>query len=154
MNTTTKLSTAIVLGLSLLGMSAAADAASARPVTKAAQVQTGGTSNASGKVIHLGTIEVTRADAEGATAQAPQAALPKGTVYLGSITVTPADSIDARYAARQEQQAGTMFLGTVEVKGKSRRLPVIGALVAAADSTRSRSLLAAVGALVFARAGG
>jgi hypothetical protein len=149
MNTTSKLSTAIVLGLSLMGMSAAADAASAHPVQKAAQVQTGTTSYSTGKVIHLGTIEVTRADAEGA--KAPRA---KGTMYLGSISVTPADSADVRYAARQAQKPGTVFLGTVNVKAKSQRLPVIGALVAAADSTRSRSLLAAVGALVFARAGG
>ena len=128
-----------------LGLSAAADAASARPVAKASQAQTGATRYSAGNVIHLGTIEVTRADAEGAKAQ--------GTLYLGAITVTPADT-EARYAARQALRSGTVFLGTVNVKAKSQRLPVIGSLVAAIDSTRSRSLLAAVGALVFARAGG
>ena len=155
MNTTTRLSTAIVLGLSLMGLSAAADAASARPVAKATQVQTGNSSYSSGKVIHLGTIEVTRADAEGA--KAAKLTQSRGTMLLGTVTVTPADSIearDARYAVRQAQKPGTVFLGTVDVKAKSRRLPVIGTLVAAIDSTRSRSLLAAVGALVFARAGG
>jgi hypothetical protein len=155
MNTTTKLSTAIVLGLSLLGMSAAADAASARPVTKAPQVQTGATSYAAGKVIHLGTISVTRDDAEGAKAKAPKATQPKGTLFLGSISVTPADSVDARYAVAQAQQKpGSVFIGSIEVTAKSHRLPVIGTLVAAVDSTRSRNLLAAIGALVFARAGG
>ena len=148
MNTTTKFSTAIVLGLSLMGMNAAADAASARPVAKAAQVQTGTSRYTGGKVIQLGTIVVTRADAEGSKAVQPK------TLYLGSIYVTPADSLDARYAARQAEKPGTLFLGSINVKAKSQRLPVIGSLVAAIDSTRSRSLLAAVRALVFARAGG
>jgi hypothetical protein len=150
MNSTTKLSTAIVLGLSLLGMSAAADAASARPV--ASTVQNVTTSHVAGKVIQLGTIKVTRADAEGA--KAPKTAAANGTIFLGSITVTPAASADARYAMSQVQKPGTIFLGTVDVKAKGHRLPVIGALLAAVDSTRTRSLLVAVGALVFARAGG
>lgn len=148
MNTTTKLSTAIVLGLSLMGMSAAADAASARPVTKAAQIQTGATSYSTGKVVHLGTIEVTRADAEGAKAKTAS-----HTLYLGSVQVTRADSAEARYAV-QGQKAGTLYLGSVDVKAKGHRLPVIGAVLAAVDSTRNRGLLAAVGALVFARSGG
>ncbi|HEY3643982.1 MAG TPA: hypothetical protein VGM16_01475 [Gammaproteobacteria bacterium] len=165
MNTTSRLSTAIVLGLGLLGMSAA-DAASARPVTKAQQVQSGVTSHASGKVIHLGTILVTPADKTGAKAPAAKGTLDLGevdvtaadtlearaarqhTVYLGSIEVTPANSA-ARYAV-----AGTVDLGVVSVRAKAHRVPVIGSLVAAIDSTHSRSMLAAVGALVFARAGG
>jgi hypothetical protein len=164
MNTTTKLSTAIVLGLSLLGMSAA-DAASARLVTKAALVQTGAGSYTSGKVIHLGTIVVTPADT-GAKAPAHKGTVDLGvvkvtaadtlearaarkrTVYLGSIDVTPVNSA-ARYAV-----AGTVDLGVISVKAKGHRVPVIGSLVAAIDSTHSRSMLAAVGALVFARAGG
>jgi len=173
MNTTTKLSTAIVLALGLLAVSAAG-AASARPMTHAAQAQTGTTSYAAGKVIHLGTILVTRADAEGAQAPIakPQAgtvflgevdvtpadtlaarAARRNTVYLGSIEVTPADSAEARYAMRG-QQSGAVFLGSIDVKAKGHRVPVIGTLIAAIDSTHSRSLLAAVGALVFARAGG
>jgi hypothetical protein len=74
-------------------------------------------------------------------------------VYLGSIEVTPADSAEARYALR-DSTPGTVFLGTVDVKAKGHRMPVIGTLVAAIDSTHSRGLLAAVGALVFARVGG
>ena len=164
MNTTTKLSTAIVLGLSLLGMSAA-DAASARPVTKAAQIQTGTGSYASDKVIHLAPIVVTPANARAAKPA-------NGTVYLGEVQVTAADTLEAR-AARQRTvylgsinvtpvnsavryavAAGTVNLGTISVKAKGHRLPVIGSLVAAIDSTSSRGMLAAVGALVFARAGG
>ena len=164
MNTTTKLSTAIVLGLSLLGMSAA-DAAGARPVTKAAQAQTGTGSYASDKVIHLAPIYVTPANVPAAKPAAgtlylgevqvtaadtlEARAARRRTVYLGSISVTPADS-----AARYAVAAGTVNLGTVTVKAKSRRIPVIGSLVAAIDSTSSRGMLAAVGALVFARAGG
>ena len=172
MNTTTKLSTAIVLALGLFGMGAAG-AASARPMTQAALVQTGATSYAAGKVIHLGTILVTRADAEGAPAPVakPRAgtvflgevdvtpadtlatrAARRHIVYLGSIEVTPADSAEARYVMRGQQS--TVFLGSIDVKAKGHRVPVIGTLIAAIDSTHSRSLLAAVGALVFARAGG
>ena len=181
MNTTTRLSTAVVLGLGLMGMSVAADAASARLIASAAQVKSGGTSYSTGKIIHLGTIVVTRADAEGAKAPkakpsystarigeinvtaadslearvAVKAAQRQGSVYLGSISVTAADSTDVHYAVRDaRQQPGTLFLGTVNVQAKSRRLPVIGTLVAAVDSTSSRSLLAAVGALVFTRPGG
>ena len=166
MNTTTRLSTAIVLGLSLLGMSAA-DAASARPVTKAGQIQTGASSYTSGKVIHLGTILVTPADMPGAKA----AAKPAGTIYLGEVQVTAADTLEARAARRRTVYlgsidvtpvnsaaryavAGTVDLGVINVKAKGHRIPVIGSLVAAIDSTHSRSMLAAVGALVFARAGG
>lgn len=165
MNTTTKLSIAIVLGLSLLGMSAA-DAASARPLTKAGQAQTG-VSYTSGKVIHLGTIVVTPADMPGAKA----ATKPAGTIYLGVVNVTAADTLEARAARRNTVYlgsievtpansaaryavAGTVDLGVINVKAKGHRIPVIGSLVAAIDSTHSRSMLAAVGALVFARAGG
>ena len=163
MNTTTKLNTAIVLGLSLLGMSAAG-AASARPATKAAQTQTGAGSYASDKVIHLDPVLVTPANT-------PAAKPAAGTLYLGEVKVTAADTLEARAArqrtvylgsinvtpsdsaARYAVASGTVNLGTISVKAKGHRVPVIGSLVAAIDSTSSRGMLAAVGALVFARSG-
>jgi hypothetical protein len=150
MNTITKISTAVALGLSLMGASAAADAASARPIAHAGQTQSGGVSYPRGKVIQLGTITVTRADMEGAhTASQKQ-----GTVFLGSITVTPADSLDARYARSMAQRPGTIYLGTVTVTARNHKWPVIGSLLAAIDSVGSRNLLTVVGALVFSRMAG
>ncbi len=146
MNTLTKISTAVALGLSLLGTSVAADA-SARPAVKAEQLQTGGISYPRGKVIQLGTITVTRADMEGAKS----AAHGQGTVFLGSITVTPADSAGARYALSAAERPGTVDLGTVRVTARNHKLPVIGSLLAAIDSVGSRNLLTVVGALVFSR---
>jgi len=141
MNTITKISAAVALGLSLLSMSAAADATSAHT----AQAQ----NYPRGHVIQLGTIVVTPADQQGTKAAQ------KGTVYLGSIQVTPADSADARYAASLVPQSGAVFLGTVKVTARSRKLPVIGSLLAAIDSVGPRNvLLTVVGALVFGRVAG
>ncbi|HEY4127681.1 MAG TPA: hypothetical protein VGN70_06510 [Gammaproteobacteria bacterium] len=150
MNSITKISTAVVLGLSLMGMNLAAEAASAQPAVKAARSQGSGVSHASGKVIHLGTIEVTPADVAGTHAAKPG----YGTAYLGTIRVTPSDSSDVRYAVSAAQQSGAVYLGTVQVKAHNGKLPVIGSLLAMADSTGSRSLLTMVGALVFGRTGG
>ena len=147
MNTITKISTAVALGLSLLGASVAADAASARPAVKAEQLQSGGISYPRGQVIQLGTITVTPADMEGTRAAAHQ----HGSVFLGSITVTPADSADAGYASSVAQHPGTVYLGTVKVTARGHKLPVIGSLLAAIDSVGSRNLLTVVGALVFSR---
>ena len=147
MNTIAKISTAVALGLSLMGASVAADAASARPAVKAVQLQSGGVSYPRGQVIQLGTITVTRADMEGARTAAHQA----GTVFLGSITVTPADSADARYALSATQHPGTVYLGTIQVTARNHKLPLIGSLLAAIDSVGSRNLLTVVGALVFSR---
>jgi hypothetical protein len=149
MNTITKISTAVVLGLSLMGASLAADAASARPMTNAGHAQSGGASYPRGHVIQLGTIVVTPADQQGAKA------IQNGTVYLGSISVTPADSADARYAAKVAMQSNTVFLGTVKVTARNHKLPVIGSLLAAIDSVGPRNvLLTMVGALVFGRMAG
>jgi hypothetical protein len=137
MNTITKISTAVALGLSLLGASVAADA------TGPAQPQ----SYSRGHVIQLGTITVTRADMEGARSAARQ----DSTVFLGSITVTPADSAGARYALSAAERPGTVDLGTVQVTARNHKLPVIGSLLAAIDSVGSRNLLTVVGALVFSR---
>jgi hypothetical protein len=150
MNTITKISTAIALGLSLMGASVAADAAAAHPAVKAEQLQSGGVSYPRGRVIQLGTITVTRADVEGARKASHQ----DGTVFLGSINVTPADSADARYAQSLAQRPGTVYLGTVQVTARNHKLPVIGALLAAIDSVGSRNLLTVVGALVFSRMAG
>ena len=139
MNTITKISTAIALGLSLLGSSVVADAASAHPAPQQ--------SHPRGHVIQLGTITVTRADMTGARLAAHQ----DGTLFLGSITVTPADSADGRYALSAAEHPGTVYLGTVKVTARSHKLPVIGSLLAAIDSVGSRNLLTVVGALVFSR---
>jgi len=144
MNTITKISTSVALGLSLLGASVAADAASARPATHAASTQTGGISYPRGQVIQLGTITVTRADMEGTAHN-------QGTVYLGSITVTPVDSAGVRYAFNPAEHPGSVYLGTVQVTARNHKLPVIGSLLAAIDSVGSRNLLSVVGALVFSR---
>jgi hypothetical protein len=149
MNTIIKISTAVALGLSLMGASVAADAAAAHPAVKAQQLQNGGVSYPRGQVIQLGTITVTRADVEGR-----KAAHQDGTVFLGSIDVTPADSAEARYAQSLAQRPGTIYLGTVQVTARSYKLPVIGALLAAIDSVGSRNLLTVVGALVFSRMAG
>ncbi|HEY3858073.1 MAG TPA: hypothetical protein VGM47_00525 [Gammaproteobacteria bacterium] len=150
MNSITKISAAVVLGLGLMGTTLAAEAASVNLAAKAAQSQGSGVSYSSGKVIHLGTIVVTPADAPGAhTAKHNY-----GTAFLGTIRVTPADSIDARYAVSVAQQPGAVYLGTVQVRAHNGKLPVIGSLLALADSTSSRSMLTMVGALVFGRTGG
>lgn len=146
MNTIARISTAVTLGLSLMGASVAADVASARPAVKAAQLQSSGVSYPRGQVIQLGTINVTRADMEGTRTAAHQA----GTVFLGKITVTPADSADARYAL-SATRPGTVYLGTIQVTARNHKLPVIGSLLAAIDSVGSRNLLTVVGALVFSR---
>lgn len=151
MNTITKISTAVALGLSLMGASVAADAASARPIANARHAQSGGVSYPRGKVIQLGTITVTPADVEGAHAKAKPE---YGTAYLGSIVVTRADSTDARYAVSLAQRPGTAYLGTVTVTAKNHKLPVIGSVLAAIDSVGSRNLLTVLGALVFGRVAG
>jgi hypothetical protein len=152
MNRITKISTAVALGISLMGTGFAADAASTRPAVKAEQLQGSGVSYP-GKVIQLGTIVVTRADEAGAHAAAPKPNY-GSTVFLGKIVVTPADSTDVRYAVSVAERPGTVYLGTVKVKAHNGKLPVIGSLLAVADSTSSRNLLTMVGALVFGRVGG
>jgi hypothetical protein len=149
MNTITKISAAVTLGLSLMGANLAADAANARPAVQAEQSQGSGVSHPSGKVIQLGTITVTRADEQGA-----RVANTSGTLYLGSIQVTTADSIDSRYAASAAQQTGAVYLGGITVKARNHKIPVLGSLLALTDSTSSRNLLSVVGALVFGRVGG
>jgi hypothetical protein len=170
-----QLSAAVALGLGITFTSLDAAAAMNAPQAKLHRVESVSLPGAQTKVIHLGTVYVTRADAEGAKPRQPKS---YGTVYLGTVhvteadslearaaakasqqkgasTVTPADSTDVRYAVRDvKEQPGTVFLGTVYVHAKSRRLPVIGTLLAAMDSTSSKGLLAAVGTLVFTLAGG
>jgi hypothetical protein len=153
MNSITKISAAVVLGLGLMGANLAADAASVNPAAKAAQSQGSGVSYSSGKVIHLGTIVVTPTDVPGAHAAKAKPHY-GSTAYLGVIRVTPSDSSDVRYAVSAAQQSGAVYLGTVQVKAHNGKLPVIGSLLALADSTSSRSMLTMVGALVFGRTGG
>jgi hypothetical protein len=91
---------ALVLGLGLTSL--AADAAGKPAAARA---------TSHGRVMLLGTIHVTAADAEGAK-QYPNRGR---TAYLGKIEVTPADSEQAHYAAREAERTGTAYLGTVEV---------------------------------------
>lgn len=96
-----KLSLAIALALGLGFTSLAADAAQT--------VKAGAASH--GRVMQLGTIHVTAADAEGAKQRTTRGR----TAYLGKIQVTPADSEQAHYAARDATRHGALYLGTVEV---------------------------------------
>jgi len=179
MNHIAKLSAAVALGLSLMGASLAADAASVR--TSATRAETSASPYTQGKVIHLGTIVVTRADEEGApkakahpsygtrflgrikvtaddTEAARDAAVTaraQGTMFLGAVTVTAADSPDARYAATQAaRQPGTLFLGTVVVTSRDTKPALVGELVAAVRRLQSRATFSVISALVFERAGG
>ncbi|HEX2667947.1 MAG TPA: hypothetical protein VHP13_06190 [Gammaproteobacteria bacterium] len=169
MNTTTKLSAAVALGLCLMGASLAADAASAAPAAKAqTTLTTGAPSHGQARnVIHLGTIKVTAADAEGArqpkrnygstaylgrvevtaddsaaSRAAAATAAKQGAFYLGAVTVTNADSEDARVAANLADEPGTLYLGAVTVTARDAKAPVLG------------GVMAVISALVFARMGG
>lgn len=95
------LAIALVLGLGLTSL--AADAAGADGVKARAAGH--------GRVMQLGTIQVTAADAEG-NKNHPRYGR---TAYLGKIDVTPADSDQAHYAAREAARTGAAYLGTVEV---------------------------------------
>jgi hypothetical protein len=183
MNTTirfAKLSAAVALGLSLMGASLAADAASAAPGTKAHQLQSGPAGYGQGKVIHLGTIKVTRADMEGAkpkakprygssaflgkvtvtAADSPMArdaaaaARKDGTLYLGSITVTSDDTEAARYAMARADQSGTLYLGSVRVTPRDAKAPVVGGMLAVTHYLAPKTLLTVISTLVIGRAGG
>src|SRR5690348_5010793 len=92
------LAVALVLGVVLTG--AAHAASHATPSHVAGQ----------GKVMHLGTIKVTRADAEGR-----KASRYGSTAYLGRIKVTYADSEQSRAAARYAARTGAVYLGAVQV---------------------------------------
>jgi len=178
----TRLSAAVLLGLGLMDASLAADAASAAPAAKAHMMQSGAAAYGQGKVIHLGTITVTRADAEGAkpkakvrpsygrtaylgklTVTAADSPVPRaaeaaahksGTLYLGTVTVTAEDSEQARYAAAEAEQPGTMYLGSVRVTPRDAKAPVIGGVLAATHFLAPKTLLSVISTLVIDRAGG
>jgi len=179
MNRIAKLSAAVTLGLSLMGASLGADAASAS--STAAQSQTGGSSQVARKVIHLKPMVVTRADeagvakpkhpAYGRTAYlgtvtvtaadslearaAEQSAHQKGTLYLGDVVVTPKDSDEARYAAAQAaMQPGTVYLGTVEVTGRDTKPAFVGKAVMAMRRLSHNAMVSMISALAFVRVGG
>lgn len=179
MNRIAKLSAAVTLGLSLMGASLAADAASAS--STAAQSQSGGSSQVTRKVIHLkpivvtradeagqpkpkhtvygrtaylGTVTVTAADSQEARA-AEQGAQQKGTMYLGDVVVTPKDSDEARYAAAQAAiQPGTLYLGTVEVTGRDTKPAFVGKAVMAMRRLSHNAMVSMISALAFVRVGG
>ena len=180
MNRIAKLSAAVALGLGLMGASLAADAASAR--SSVAKSQTGGSDySSSPKVIHLGTIVVTRADEAGtvkpkahaaygrtaylgrvevtakdsAEARAVAASVKPGTAFLGEVVVTAKDSEQARYAAAQAAaQPGTAFLGTVEVTAKDTKPAFVGKTVVALRRIGRNAMVSMISALAFVRVGG
>jgi hypothetical protein len=93
----------IAVGLALaLGAGNAADAA-----TQPAKINAA----AHGRVMVLGTIQVTAADAEGVK----HAHRYGSTMYLGTVQVTPADSDAARAAAREARETGAVYLGDIRV---------------------------------------
>lgn len=157
------LAVALVLGVALTG--AAHAASHSAPAHTAGQ----------GKVIYLGTIKVTRADAEGAKrvarygstaylgriqvtpADSQQAydaaryAMRTGAIYLGAVEVTADDSEDARYAARLAAEApGTAYLGSIQVKPSKAD----AALLASNHMSRTSSVMRKLRALVFGLVGG
>ena len=164
------LAIALVLGLGLSGL--AADAAASQPA-KVHAVPT------HGRVMVLGTIQVTAADAEGGKQRSPHYGY---TAYLGTVHVTAADSEQAHYAAREAARTGAAFLGTVEVTaddsvdaryaakladapgtaylGSIRVTPAkTDATLLASNGTSTRHLsrltvFKIIGALAFGRAGG
>lgn len=175
MNRIAKLSAAVALGLSLMGASLGADAAST------AQSQTGGTRYTSSKVIHLGKILVTRADEAGqskpkaqpaygrtaylgriqvtaedsAEARAAAASVRPGSAFLGTVVVTARDSEEARYAAAQAAaQPATAFLGTVEVTAKDTKPAFVGKTVVALRRIGRNAMVSMISALAFVRVGG
>lgn len=166
MNTTlSKLSLAVALTLGLGPVGITAHAAPARAVNQ-------------GKVINLGTIKVTRADAEsskqlsrrGSTAylgrievtaadseqshEAARYAARTGALYLGSVQVTADDSEDARYAARLAEAPGTAYLGSIQVSPAKTDATLFASAVTATRHLSRFTVLRIIGALAFGRAGG
>jgi len=180
MNRIAKLSAAVTLGLGLMGMGVAADAANQHAATP--RVETSASPYTHGKVIRLGTIVVTRADMDGAlkakahpsygsmvflgrikvTADdteearaASRVARKQGTVFLGAVTVTGADTPETRYAAAQAaSQPGTFFVGTVNVTSRDTKPALVGEVMAAVRRLKSNAAFSVISALVFERAGG
>jgi hypothetical protein len=110
-----KLTLAAALAL-VLGAGSAAQAARPAKINAAAH----------GRVMVLGTIRVTAADAEGKHRYG-------STMYLGSIQVTAADSEAARYAAREAAKTGAVYLGSIEVTANDSEDARIAAASAAAN---------------------
>ena len=163
MNTTTKLSavSALILGLCLV---TAATAHTAQPkvidlgtirVTRAdmAGAKHAAPAGSYGSTMYLGRIQVTPADSLDARAAALAARRP-GSVFLGSITVTADDSVDARYAAANAASHGSVYLGSILVTPTSNRSAFAKGLLAVERYVGTHPAIAAVGALVFGRAGG
>lgn len=161
------LAVALVLGLALMG---AAHAASRPAVPTHAAGQ--------GKVLYLGTIKVTRADAEGrklvsrrgSTAYlgrievtaadsedshaAARYAARTGAVYLGAVQVTADDSEDARYAARLADAPGTAYLGSIRVTPAKTDATLFASAATATGHLNRFTVFSIIGALAFGRAGG
>ena len=155
------LATALVLGVALTG--AAHAASHAAPSHVAGQ----------GKVVYLGTIKVTRENAEGRKAtrygstaylgrikvtaadseqahDAARYAARTGAVYLGAVQVTSDDSEDARYAARLAETTGSVYLGSVKVTPARS----VTTLFASAARVSRLTLAKLASALAFVRVGG
>ncbi|MGE5625367.1 MAG: hypothetical protein ACM3ZT_07455 [Bacillota bacterium] len=181
MNTTLKLSAAVVLALGLASTAVEASAAMNGPEAKMHLEESGSLPPGQAKVIRLGTIHVTPADAEAAArpARAPHfgstvylgriqvtpadsadaksaalAARQSGAVFLGSIIVTADDSEDARYAEANAAGRGSVYLGSIRVTPTGGKSPIAKGMLAVERYLGSHPALAALGTLVFGRLGG
>ena len=176
MNCIAKVCATVALGLSLMGASLAADAASAR--TSATHAETSASPYTQGKVIHLGTIVVTPPKAaqvdfsktRGSTAylgtvkvtaadsaesrMAARAARSQGAMYLGVVQVGREDSLDARYAQRLAAERGGAYLGTVQVMPKGAEARTLAGLVMMGERLANNMRFVVLGTLAFDRAGG
>jgi len=172
------LSATVALGVGIAFISLGAEAAMNAPQAKMHLMESGSRPGAQAKVIHLGTIHVTRADMEGAQKSAAPAKL-GSTAFLGSVQVTPADSSDAHSAALSAKRTGAVYLGSIMVTaddsedaryaeneatrhgsaylGSIQVTPAKSAfttgLLAVERYFGSHVALAMIGALVFARVG-
>ena len=174
-----KLSAAVALGLGIVFTSLDAAAAMRAPQAKMRLMESGNQPSSKSKVIHLGTLHVTRADMEG-TRKASAPARFGSTAFLGRVLVTPQDSSDARAAALLARRSGAVFLGSITVTaddsedarfaraeatrpgsaylGSIRVTPAKNAftygLLAMERFVGAHPTLALIGTLVFERAGG
>ena len=174
-----QLSAAVALGFGIAFTSFGAAAAMGAPQAKMHLMESGSLPSGKPKVIQLGTIQVTRADKEGASKPSTPsklgstafvgrvqvtpadssearaaAALAKrsGAVYLGSITVTADDSEDARYAENEAARHGSVYLGSIQVT--PAKTVFASSLLAVERFVGSHPTLVMIGTLVFERAGG
>ena len=90
-----------------------------------------------------------------AHAQTGSSSHPSGEVTnLGTITVTAADTLEARHSAQIAAQPGTVFLGTVQVSGRDTKPAFVGKTVLALRRLGHNAMISMITALAFVRVGG